>query len=196
MTTINELKKKYNINKDELLTGLDEDELKNKILMLTKSYYVAYFNNDKKLYMATLNILEFINELYTSINDETEYYNNVSNFINYCMVLSMNMLLSDLFERDFTLKEPYFTDLKERRHESIAESFKDMGSDLPAFYGVIEDSDMIKSDADLKTLKSIYPQLKTILTPHCMEWIDNFINAAEHREAIIEDKKHGWRNDL
>lgn len=196
MTTINELKKKYNINKDELITGLDEDELKNKILMLTKSYYVAYFNNDEKLYKATLNILEFINELYSSINNTTEYYNNVPNFINYCMLLSMNMLLSDLFERDFTLKEPYFTDLKERRHESIAESLSEMGDDLPAFYGVIDDSDMIRSDADLETVKSIYPQLEMTLTPHCMEWIDDFIKTKEHRKDAKYDKEYGWRNDL
>ncbi|MBP3928219.1 MAG: hypothetical protein J6D47_01460 [Peptostreptococcaceae bacterium] len=197
MTTINELKKKYNINKDELITGLDEDELKNKILMLTKNYYVAYFNNDEKLYKATLNILEFINELYSSINEETDYYNNVPNFTNYCMVLSMNMLLSDLFERDFTLKEPYFTDLKERRHESIAETLMNNGmADDLAWYGVIEDSDMLRSDADLETVKSIYPQLKMTLTPHCMEWIDNFIKTKEHREAAKYDKEYGWRKDL
>ena len=196
MTTINELRKKYNIKKDEVVTGMDEDELKRTILKLTKDYYVSYFNNDKKQYTATVNMLEFLSEIYSSINDETDYYNNVPNFINYCMVLSMNMILSDLFERDFTLKEPYFTDLKESRHQSIAESLNEMGNDLPAFYGVIEDSDMLRSDTDLKTVKSIYPQLKKILTPHCMEWIDNFIAAEENRKANDENRKYGWRHDL
>lgn len=196
MTTINELKKKYNINKDELITGLDADELKRKILMLTKNYYISYLNNDEKLYQATLNILEFIAEIYSSINEETDYYNNVHNFINYCMVISMNDLLSDLFERNFTLKEPYFTDLKELRHESILDTFNDKRDDLLAFYDVIEDSSMLRSDADLETLKSIHPQLKMILTPHCMEWVDNFIAAEENKKAAMDDKKYGWRNDI
>lgn len=195
MTTINELKKKYQINRDELITGLDEDELKRKILMLTKSHYISYLNNDEKLYYNTVNILEFIAEIYSSVNDKTDYYNNINNFINYCMVLSINEILSHLIKRDLNLKEPYFTDLKDSEHKSNLESFNDV-SELPAFYGIIEDSDMIRSDADLETVKSIYPQLKTILTPHSMEWIDNFINTAENKKAIIDDKKQGWRNDL
>ncbi len=195
MPTINELKKKYNINKDELITGLDEDEIKRKILMLTKNYYVSYFNNDEKLNKATLNIIEFIAEVYSSVNDETDYYNNVPNFINYCMVLSINMILSDLFERDFTLKEPYFTDLKESRYTSILESFHDV-DELPALMEIIDYTDLMSMDADLETVKSIYPQLQQIFTSKGMEHIDEFISYHENREAIMDNKKYGWRKDL
>ena len=120
MATLNELKKKYGIKKDEFIEGMDEDEIKRTILKLTKTYYVSYFNNDKQQYTSTRNMIEFIAEAYT-IGTDDMYFNNMPNFINYCMVLSMNMILTDLFERDFTLKEPYFTDLKERRREDISQ---------------------------------------------------------------------------
>lgn len=195
MATINELKKKYDINKDELITGLDEDELKRTILQRCKAYYVSYFNNDEKEYKATLNIIEFIEEIYSSVNEETDYYNNVPNFINYCMLLSINMILSDLFERNFTLKEPYFTDLKERRYTSILESFNDV-DELPALWEIFDKSDLMKMDADLETVKSIYPQLQQIFTSHGIGIIDDFIASADKRKAIMDDKKYGWRKDL
>lgn len=88
MSDIKELKNK---KKDIILT-LDEDEIEAYIFALTKKYYSFLIKGD----------ISGLENIVNSLNDIVEIsefkYGDISDYINYCLVKSSNMLFRKVFD--------------------------------------------------------------------------------------------------
>lgn len=105
--TIKELEKEYAESKEDVIANMTADELEERIMALAKKSYVSYLNDDETEYNSILKSLDtIINEYNYAMNFGNVNEDDIRNFINYCMIKSINSLLNDLMERSFNLKLP------------------------------------------------------------------------------------------
>lgn len=107
MMTIKELEKAYAEGREDVIANMSMEELQKHIMALVNAYYISYLNNDEKEHKSILKTLDLITDEYKShayFSDMDE--DEINNYINYCMILSINGLLNDLMERDFNLRVP------------------------------------------------------------------------------------------
>ena len=98
MASINELKKRVNDKKFQIIDEMDEADLRNYIMSTCNDYYTYYMNDDMTNFNAAASILEYI-------RNESKG-NNISNYINYCMIVAINTLLNNLMNRKMDLIIP------------------------------------------------------------------------------------------
>lgn len=91
ITTIETLELKQR----KLIANLSLEELDAYINKLTENYYSSYLNNDKALYMHT------VNELKEVINTFELEYPNLCIYINFKLLESINTLLEHNLKNDF-----------------------------------------------------------------------------------------------
>lgn len=107
MMTIKELEKAYAEGREDVIANMTIDEVEKHIMALVNAYYISYLNNDEKEHKSIVKTLDLITDEYKShayFSDMDE--DEINNYINYCMILSINSLLNDLMERDFNLRVP------------------------------------------------------------------------------------------
>ncbi|MBP3928222.1 MAG: hypothetical protein J6D47_01475 [Peptostreptococcaceae bacterium] len=100
MSSVNEIKKGIANGKDIMLSKYSKKELMSKIKALCDAYYVSYFNNDADSFHAAAEMLDDI----TVITEAT--YPNVEDYINHCMVNSLNKILNERMPRKYLLFHP------------------------------------------------------------------------------------------
>ena len=103
MTTVNEIKKRINYEKLQLIHDMDEADLKNYILNISQDYYIYYINNDAANFNAVSSILEYIKTY--------DKYDGLNNYMNYCMVIAINSLLNKLMNNKLNLMMPEMEDI-------------------------------------------------------------------------------------
>lgn len=107
MMTIKELEKAYAEGREDVIANMTMEEVEKHIMALVNAYYISYLNNDEKEHKSIVKTLDLITDEYKShayFSDMDE--DEINNYINYCMILSINGLLNDLMERDFNLRVP------------------------------------------------------------------------------------------
>ena len=125
MRTIKELEKAYAEGRDDVITNMTIEELQKHIMALVNAYYISYLNNDEKEHESIVKTLDLITDeykrnAYFSDVDEDE----INNYINYCMILSINSLLNDLMKRDFNLRVPEAVAINSADDETVMERMK------------------------------------------------------------------------
>lgn len=81
----------------DIISDFSEEELVNYVQQLTGKYYSSYLNNDVEAFNNTVNYLKEIISIY-------EFdYPNLIHYINYCLVESINTLLSGTITSDIEL---------------------------------------------------------------------------------------------
>ena len=85
MVNIDSLERK----KKELLSNLNESDLKQYIVILTNDYYKYFKNNDVAEYNKTLNLLKEVVEVYK------DKYTNIIGFLYYNLFLNANIILGE-----------------------------------------------------------------------------------------------------
>lgn len=98
MASSNELKKKFNDKKFQMIDDLDDADLSKYLMSICNDYYTYYINDDITKFNATASILEYI-------KNESKH-NNIANYINYCMIVAINRLLNNLMDRKMDLIMP------------------------------------------------------------------------------------------
>ena len=93
MVNIDSLERK----KKQLLSNLNESDLKQYVVLLTNEYYKYYKDNDAKEFNNTLNLLKEVVEVYK------DKYANIIGFIYYNLFLNANILLDET-AKDSTIK--------------------------------------------------------------------------------------------
>ena len=164
---IKELEKEYAAGKVDVIANMTDKELEKHIMALAKNSYVSYLNDDETEYNSILKTLDLITdeynrEAYFSCNAEDD----LSNFIDYCMLSSINSLLNDLMERSFKLRMPKPVAINDDgTTESLAERTD-------------KDKTYIK-DFILRTLKHT-DNIRTLIRPDAkMEDVDNAMESLE-----------------
>ena len=103
MTNMNEIKKRINDKKLDLIDGMAEADLKNYIRTISQAYYISYLNDEESNFNAAASILEYIKK--------ESKHNNTSNYINYCMLIAINSLLNKLMDKKMQLIIPDVVDI-------------------------------------------------------------------------------------
>ena len=88
---------KLNRKRKELITDLSEEEIANYVRQLTNKYYSSYLNNDVEAFN---NAVEYLKEVISIYKFE---YPNLNHFVNYCLVESINRILSGTIASDVKL---------------------------------------------------------------------------------------------
>ena len=92
----------------ELLTNLSENELKQYILYLTRSYYTSFREDNEELFNFNLNLLKDIVEHYK------ETYPNIVGFIYYNLFMNANIIITETAtDSKIKLNNPFKYDLYE-----------------------------------------------------------------------------------
>lgn len=92
----------------ELLTNLSENELKQYILYLTRSYYTSFREDNEELFNYNLNLLKDIIEHYK------ETYPNIVGFIYYNLFMNANIIITETAtDSKIKLNNPFKYDLYE-----------------------------------------------------------------------------------
>ena len=88
--------------KKELLSNLNESDLKQYIVILTNDYYKYFKNNDVAEYNKTLNLLKEVVEVYK------DKYTNIIGFLYYNLFLNANIILNETFsDSTVSLSNPF-----------------------------------------------------------------------------------------
>lgn len=103
MATANDLKKRINDEKLEMIDAMDVDDLSNFIMSISHDYYIYFMNEDISNFNAAASILNYIRK--------KSKHNNISNYINYCMLVAVNTLLNRLMDRKMDLIIPDVVDI-------------------------------------------------------------------------------------
>lgn len=111
MTNINEIKKRINDEKLQLIQGMDETDLKNYIRNISQDYYIYYINNDAANFNAVSSILEYIKTY--------DKYDGLNNYMNYCMVIAINLLLNKLMDNKLNLMMPEMEDINRNNAATV-----------------------------------------------------------------------------
>lgn len=98
MANFNEIKKRVEDEKQIMIEDMDETALKDFIHKSCRDYYVDFINDNVKDFTATASILDYIKK--------NAKYDNVSDFINYSMIVAINSLLNSLMDRKMDLILP------------------------------------------------------------------------------------------
>lgn len=96
---MSELKELQNKKRDIIL-NLDDDSLEKYIMSLTQKYYVNLINGDASGLENVIESLKNIADFY-----EIKYL-DISDYINYCLVISSNKVLKKVFDVDCILWTP------------------------------------------------------------------------------------------
>jgi hypothetical protein len=123
MANIDNIKKRVYDEKQDMIANMDEDDLKDFIHKSCRNYYVDFINDNVKDFNATASILEYIKN-----NAE---YNNVSNFINYSMIIAVNTLLNSLMDRKMELMMPDMVDITAEKGYKKSDLLKKLERPLP-----------------------------------------------------------------
>jgi len=92
----------------ELLTNLSENELKQYILYLTRSYYTSFREDNEERFNYNLNLLKDIVEHYK------ETYPNIVGFIYYNLFMNANIIITETAtDSKIKLNNPFKYDLYE-----------------------------------------------------------------------------------
>ena len=75
--------------KKEILSNLNESDLKQYVILLTNQYYKTFKNNDVKEFNNTLELLKEVVEVYK------DKYSNIIGFVYYNLFLNANILLCE-----------------------------------------------------------------------------------------------------
>ncbi len=113
MSSINDLKKGIATSKEDILSKYSKDGLMRKIKALCDTYYISYVNDDEANFHAAAGMLDTI----SAIAKDT--YPNVDDFINYCMVESLNTILNERLPRKYLLFHPEAISIDEGFHGSL-----------------------------------------------------------------------------
>ena len=98
MVNIDSLERK----KKELLSNLNETDLKQYVVLLTNDYYKHFKNNDVKEFNNTLNLLKEVVEVYK------DKYTNIIGFLYYNLFLNANIILNETFsDSTVSLSNPF-----------------------------------------------------------------------------------------
>lgn len=89
--------KEMEAKKQEILSNLTKEELENYIQVLTREYYLSCLANDVNSYKNNLNCLKEVLTIFNPI------FNNISNYINFCLLCNINKILMQELNLDFEL---------------------------------------------------------------------------------------------
>ena len=95
---------KLNQKKLQAIANLSEDGLAILIDGTVKKYYHAYVNGDETKFNNAWNSLKEIIFMFK------EDYNNIYDYINFCMVKYSNLIVKNSLKRDFELHAPFDVD--------------------------------------------------------------------------------------
>lgn len=93
-SNIKKLENKYH----EILANLSEEELKQYIQVLARNYYISFLINDKELHNNTIKQLE------ETISVFKVNYNELNNYINFCLLNAINKILNERLSSGITLE--------------------------------------------------------------------------------------------
>lgn len=86
--------------KKDLILNLDEDEIESYILSLTQKYYTCLIKGDASGIGNVIESLDYIVEIY-------EFrYSDISDYINYCLLISSNKIFKNVFDLNCRLWIP------------------------------------------------------------------------------------------
>lgn len=104
MVNIDSLERK----KKELLSNLNESDLKQYVVLLTNDYYKHFKNNDVAEFNNTLNLLKEVVEVYK------DKYSNIIGFVYFNLFLNANILLGETVkDSSIKLANPFKYNLTE-----------------------------------------------------------------------------------
>ena len=103
MANFNDIKRRVEDEKQIMIEDMDEAALKDFIHQSCRKYYVDFMNDDANDFTATVSILDYI--------EKNAEYDNISNFINYSMIIAINSILNNLMDRKMDLIMPDVVEL-------------------------------------------------------------------------------------
>ena len=181
--TINTLQKEYEEGKEDVISNMNPHELEQHIMALANRYYVSYLNNDEYEYKTIIKTLDLITDEYKS----NAYFNGINedsidNFINYCMLISINSILNDLMERTFNLRIPEGIAIHERDDDkSLAERNEMNKKYIRDFiYRNLKHTDNIKTlirpDVNIEDVNDCMESLERIFLPEVVTALKDVIS--------------------
>lgn len=96
MSELKELKNK----KNDIILNLDEDDIEKYIMSLSRKYYASLINGDA---LGLENVIESLKDIKKIYEFK---YPDISDYINYCLVISSNKILRKVFDVDCILWTP------------------------------------------------------------------------------------------
>lgn len=100
MMNYNQLKKGIADGKEDMLSKYGKTALSKKIKALCDTYYISYLNNDEDKFQTTAAMLDDLREI------AADKYPHINDYINYCMVDSLNKILNERMPRKYLLFHP------------------------------------------------------------------------------------------
>lgn len=100
MMNFNQLKKEIADGKEDILSKYSKTALMRKIKALCDAYYISYLNNDADNFHAAAKMLD---DMVMITEDK---YPNVNDYINYCLIESLNKILNERMPRKYLLFNP------------------------------------------------------------------------------------------
>ena len=177
MANFNEIKRRVNDEKQIMIDDMDETALKNFIQKSCSNYYMDFINDDVNDFNATVSILDYIKK-------NTDY-TNISNYINYSMIIAINTLLNSLMDRKMDLILPDVVGLTADGHDennaatvNLLESVKLKRNELKEAQisqGYLMGR-LLKMDADADMIAANINILNSILSDEAMGIIYTYIN--------------------
>lgn len=177
MTNLNDIKRRVDDEKQDMIANMDEAALMNFIHESCRNYYVDFMNDDIKDFNATVSILDYIKN-----NVE---YDNVGNFINYSMIIAVNSLLNNLMDRKMDLILPDVVDLTAEGNKKDNEATVNLLErvkikrmelkELQMSHGYLKGK-LLKSNADADLIAANINILEDILSEEAMSIINTYIN--------------------
>ena len=194
MANIDKLRNEVAATKEDMLSSMEPEAIGPYIWNLLTDYYYSYVNDDMdKFHTVDEALVEAIEVAY----DKT---NNAANFINYCRISIMTVLLNKLFKRDESLEIPdtvvihkdYSNKTKEEMEKEYEDIFKSyftsdlnemMEEDNEYFKNLevemMNDGDyvkhLIRPDVDQDFIKDHLEILEDILTDEGMTVINHYM---------------------
>ena len=118
MMNYNQLKKEIAEGKEGMLSKYGKTALMRKIKALCDTYYVSYLNNDQDKFLITAAMLDDISGI------AADRYPNVDDYINYCMVESLNTILNERMPRKYLLFIPEAMNIDDGFHGGLYEAME------------------------------------------------------------------------
>ena len=182
MMTIKQLEKAYAEGREDVIANMTMEEVQKHIMALVNAYYVSYLNNDEKEHKSIVKTLDLITDEYKShayFSDMDE--DDINNFINYCMILSINGLLNDLMERDFNLRVPEAVAINSAGNEETVMERMERNQKYIADFIMrrMKHGDclmaMIRDDIELETIYDHEAILKSIFNENGINGINEYL---------------------
>lgn len=182
MMTIKELEKAYAEGREDVIANMTMEEVEKHIMALVNAYYISYLNNDEKEHKSILKTLDLITDEYKShayFSDMDE--DEINNYINYCMILSINGLLNDLMERDFNLRVPEAVAINTAGNEETVMERMERNQKYIADFIMrrLKHGDclmaMIRDDIELETIYDHEAILKSIFNENGINGINEYL---------------------